>query len=124
MDCTTRSQLRVDPVVRWSFEERVKLILLRLNKQTLARPDIAGQWFNFMNCASQVRQVSRAAFSRLTSGYEDFDKTAQTITKLGGEVALPKFAVPGLCWQGYFRDTENNVFGIFQVDEQASNSPF
>ena len=69
--------------------------------------------------ASQVRQVSRAAFSRLTSGYEDFDKTAQTITKLGGEVALPKFAVPGLCWQGYFRDTESNVFGIFQVDEQA-----
>ena len=50
---------------------------------------------------------------------EDFDKTAQTITKLGGEVALPRFAVPGLCWQGYFRDTENNVFGIFQVDEQA-----
>jgi len=49
MDCTTRSQLRVDPVVRWSFKERVKLILLRLNKQTLARPDIAGQWFNFMN---------------------------------------------------------------------------
>jgi uncharacterized protein len=50
---------------------------------------------------------------------EDFDDTAQTITSLGGKVALPKFAVPGLCWQGYFVDTEGNTFGIFQVDEEA-----
>jgi predicted enzyme related to lactoylglutathione lyase len=44
---------------------------------------------------------------------------AKTILNLGGIVALPKFAVPGRCWQGYFVDTEGNTFGIFEVDEKA-----
>ena len=50
---------------------------------------------------------------------ENFDATAQKILSLGGIVALPKFAIPGKCWQGYFLDTEGNTFGIFQVDPQA-----
>lgn len=50
---------------------------------------------------------------------DNFDKTAQSITNTGGQIALPKFAVPGVCWQGYFVDTEGNTFGIFQVDEKA-----
>jgi len=49
----------------------------------------------------------------------DFDQTAEKITKAGGQVALPKFAVPGVCWQGYFLDQEGNTFGIFHVDEKA-----
>jgi hypothetical protein len=52
---------------------------------------------------------------------EDFDATASTIRKLGGIVALPKFAVPKTCWQGYFVDTEGNTFGIFEVDANAGN---
>ncbi len=50
---------------------------------------------------------------------ENFDVTSKNILKQGGKVALPKFAVPGKCWQGYFIDTDNNVFGIFEVDEHA-----
>jgi uncharacterized protein len=50
---------------------------------------------------------------------KDFDETSNAIKKLNGIVALPKFAVPGKCWQGYFLDTEGNVFGIFQLDEKA-----
>lgn len=49
----------------------------------------------------------------------DFDATANLITASGGQVAMHKFAVPGKCWQGYFIDTDNNVFGIFEVDEKA-----
>lgn len=52
---------------------------------------------------------------------EDFDATAKTIAGLGGVVALPKFAVPNTCWQGYFVDTEGNTFGIFQVDPKAGS---
>nr|WP_294859676.1 VOC family protein [uncultured Fluviicola sp.] len=48
-----------------------------------------------------------------------FDETADLILKLGGRVALPKFAIPGRCWQGYFIDLDNNTFGIFEVDELA-----
>lgn len=50
----------------------------------------------------------------------DFDRAAETIGALGGRVALPKFAVPGRCWQGYFIDTEGNTFGIFEADESAA----
>jgi predicted enzyme related to lactoylglutathione lyase len=51
---------------------------------------------------------------------QDFDVTAEKIIELGGRVALAKFAVPGVCWQGYFLDTENNVFGVFQPDTEAA----
>lgn len=50
----------------------------------------------------------------------DFDQTHQLIMDNGGKVAMPKFAVPGQRWQGYFLDPDNNVFGIFQVDEEAA----
>lgn len=50
----------------------------------------------------------------------NFDKTANKIIENGGQVAMPKFAVPKRCYQGYFTDPDNNVFGIFEVDENAS----
>ena len=50
---------------------------------------------------------------------DDFDTVSEIILKNGGRVAMPKFAVPGKCWQGYFLDTEGNVFGLFQVDVNA-----
>jgi predicted enzyme related to lactoylglutathione lyase len=49
----------------------------------------------------------------------DFDATAARIAGAGGSIALPKFAVPGICWQGYYIDTEGNTFGIFQPDPNA-----
>ena len=48
---------------------------------------------------------------------ENFDSTAETILNNGGQVAMPKFEIPGRCWQGYFIDPDNNVFGIFEVIE-------
>jgi predicted enzyme related to lactoylglutathione lyase len=49
----------------------------------------------------------------------NYDVTADVIQKCGGTIALPKFAVPGVCWQGYFLDTEGNTFGIFQPDQSV-----
>jgi uncharacterized protein len=50
---------------------------------------------------------------------ENFDKMADLIIKYGGQIAMPKFAIPGRCWQGYFIDLDNNAFGIFEVDANA-----
>jgi predicted enzyme related to lactoylglutathione lyase len=50
---------------------------------------------------------------------EHFDATAEKILAAGGIVALPKFAVPGKCFQGYFLDTEGNTFGLYEVDANA-----
>jgi len=50
---------------------------------------------------------------------EDFEETAKKILDNGGKIAIPKFAIPTRCWQGYFIDLDNNTFGIFEVDEDA-----
>jgi predicted enzyme related to lactoylglutathione lyase len=49
----------------------------------------------------------------------DFDSAEKQILALGGKVALPKFAIPGKCWQGYFIDLDNNTFGIFEANPDA-----
>lgn len=49
----------------------------------------------------------------------DYDATEKTILAHGGVVALPKFPIPGRCWQGYYLDTDGNTFGIFQADASA-----
>lgn len=50
---------------------------------------------------------------------EDFDQIASLIIANGGQVAMPKFAIAGRCWQGYFVDLDNNTFGAFEVNENA-----
>lgn len=50
---------------------------------------------------------------------ESFDRTEATILDKGGQIALPKFAIPGRCYQGYFIDLDHNTFGIFEVDGNA-----
>ncbi len=54
-----------------------------------------------------------------TMGVEDYDSIESKILELGGQVALPKAALPGMAWQGYYIDTEGNIFGIHQPDENA-----
>lgn len=54
-----------------------------------------------------------------TAQVEDFDATAAKIAAAGGTVAMPKFALPGMAWQGYFVDTEGNTFGVHQADPNA-----
>lgn len=51
---------------------------------------------------------------------ENFDQTSELILKNGGQIAMPKFAIPKRCWQGYFTDADNNTFGIFETDENAA----
>ena len=50
---------------------------------------------------------------------ESYDTMAEKILAHGGMIAIPKFAVTGKCWQGYFLDTDKNVFGIYEVDSEA-----
>jgi len=101
-------------VFGWKFikEEFVPIEYYRIETATLfggllkrpASVPPVGTGTNAFTCSIQV---------------ESFDKTAEVILANGGQIALPKFAIPGRCWQGYFIDLDHNTFGIFQVDEQA-----
>lgn len=50
---------------------------------------------------------------------ENYDEIEKKILSKGGMVAMPKFAFVGMAWQGYYLDTEGNVFGVHQVDPNA-----
>ena len=54
-----------------------------------------------------------------TVAVDDYDETERRILDAGGKVALPKMALPGMAWQGYYLDTEGNTFGVHQPDPGA-----
>jgi len=54
-----------------------------------------------------------------TMGVADYDVTEAKILQNGGTVAMPKYALPQMAWQGYYTDTEGNLFGIHQPDPNA-----
>jgi len=54
-----------------------------------------------------------------TIGVENYDATEAKIFNNGGQVAIAKYALPGMAWQGYYKDTEGNIFGIHQPDKNA-----
>jgi len=55
-----------------------------------------------------------------TMEVDDYDATERRILDAGGQVALPKMALVGMAWQGYYLDTEGNTFGIHQPDPEAA----
>jgi uncharacterized protein len=55
-----------------------------------------------------------------TVGVDDYDATERRILDAGGQLALPKTALTGMAWQGYYIDTEGNTFGIHQPDPNAA----
>lgn len=54
-----------------------------------------------------------------TMDVENYTETEKKILAAGGKVAMPKFALVGMAWQGYYLDTEGNTFGIHQPDTNA-----
>jgi len=49
-----------------------------------------------------------------------YDEIEAKILANGGVVASPKVALVGMAWQGYYKDTEGNIFGIHQADANAA----
>jgi predicted enzyme related to lactoylglutathione lyase len=47
------------------------------------------------------------------------DDFSVKIVKGGGTQVVPKSPIPGVGWVAYFKDTEGNVFGIYQGDHSA-----
>lgn len=50
---------------------------------------------------------------------DNYDDIAAKLLAHGAKEAMPKFAIAGMAWQGYFVDTEGNTIGIHQADVNA-----
>ena len=55
-----------------------------------------------------------------TIDIEDLDKTIGQVTSNGGQIEMPRMAVPGIGYMAYCSDTEGNIFGIMQEDATAA----
>lgn len=55
-----------------------------------------------------------------TMQVDDYDAAEARILAAGGVVALPKMAMVGMAWQGYYLDSEGNTLGIHQPDPDAA----
>lgn len=51
---------------------------------------------------------------------ENYDATAEKILASGGKMAMPKFDIGSMAWQGYFLDSEGNTFGIHEVKAKTN----
>jgi uncharacterized protein len=49
----------------------------------------------------------------------DVDQTIAAALAASGSIAFHKMAIPGLAWVAYLKDTESNVFGVYQADKNA-----
>jgi len=47
------------------------------------------------------------------------DEAVAKATAAGAAVALPKMAIPGVGWQAYIRDPDENIVGLHQADQNA-----
>lgn len=52
-------------------------------------------------------------------GVDSVDAFTEKITGQGGEVVMPKMAIPGMGYSAYFKDPNGIAFGIFEADETA-----
>ena len=55
-----------------------------------------------------------------TISVDNWEKGAQAVKDAGGTVVSEKNAVPGQGYFAYCRDTEGNVFGIFEANAAAT----
>ena len=57
-----------------------------------------------------------------TIGVGSVDEYAQKVEGAGGQVVVPRMAIPQVGYLIYCQDTEGNVFGLFETDETAQTS--
>ena len=67
-------------------------------------PPTEGQAVNAYACTIQITAI---------------DEYIKKIVAAGGTIALPKMPIPGIGWLAYFKDTEGNIVGVMQPDQQA-----
>jgi predicted enzyme related to lactoylglutathione lyase len=53
-------------------------------------------------------------------GVESVDEYVRKAKRLGAEEYMPKTPVKGMGWFAYLKDTEGNVFAIWEPDEKAA----
>ena len=49
----------------------------------------------------------------------NLDECVKKVVSAGGEIVVPKMAIPSVGWLAYFKDPDGNIHGIYQNDPSA-----
>ncbi|MDW7733631.1 MAG: VOC family protein [Methanolobus sp.] len=49
----------------------------------------------------------------------DMEESLEKALKAGGSIVFPRMAIKDIGWSAYCKDTEGNIFGLMQEDENA-----
>ena len=107
-----RARMFYSQLFGWKIEE---LSLARRRDYSLIKIESEG--------AVSGGLIRREHPKQTTVNYIDvtsIDKYAARVENLGGKVLVPKTAVPGMGYFAVFEDTEDNAFGIWEDDVNAS----
>lgn len=52
-------------------------------------------------------------------GVTSLDEVLAKALAAGATIALPKMAIPGVGWQAYIKDPDDNILGLHQADAEA-----
>ena len=50
---------------------------------------------------------------------QNMEATFDKISKLGGQMVVPKTVIPGMGWYGFFKDPDGNIHGLFEYSTEA-----
>lgn len=104
-------------VEKWESDAMEYWVVMTAPKDS-TEPGINGGLLKRSSAPAQAGSAANAFVC--TVEVEDFDAIAHKVQQAGGSVAMPKFALAGMAWQGYFFDTEGNTFGVHQADASAA----
>ena len=63
-----------------------------------------------------MRHQDGAARTVNTLDVASIEEASAKVVAAGGQVVLPKMAIPGVGYQAYCTDTEGMIFGLHQFD--------
>ncbi len=66
-----------------------------------------------------LRRQDGAPRTVATVGVDSVDEAVQQVVRSGGQVMVPKMAIPGVGYQAYCTDPEGNVFGLHEPNPSA-----
>jgi predicted enzyme related to lactoylglutathione lyase len=79
-----------------------------------------------INGGMMIRQGEAPKAGQGVNGYvctmdvPNIDQWIEKVKQAGGDIAVPKMAIPGMAWICYAHDLDGNIFGMFQEDKSAS----
>jgi len=104
-------------VFGWQITHMPQFDYYLINTGDADGPGINGGFVKRMGAGATVGAPVNAFVCSL--GVTSIDDAVAKATAAGAQIALPKMAIPGVGWQAYIRDPEENIVGLHQADQSA-----